>query len=152
MWQILQLNTGTFQTTGIKRLFSTVNHQNGLQLKQVFPRLSFYINDLPKRLRCNAKLFPGDTSLYLNNHQFCNTSSNLNEDLLKLTHWAYQWKLPFNSDITKQAQEIIFFSKKKMMEVIQVYTLIMHKYNSNPFKNILISFQMKSSRFWNILM
>ena len=40
------------------------------------------------------------------------SSLNLNEDLVKITHWAYQWKMSFNPDITKQAQEIIFLESK----------------------------------------
>ena len=36
------------------------------------------------------------------------SSLNLNEDLLKITQWAYQGKMLFNPDITKQAQETVF--------------------------------------------
>ena len=35
----------------------------------------------------------------------------LNEDLLKITQWAHQWRMSFNPDIAKQAQQ--FFSRKK---------------------------------------
>ena len=31
---------------------------------------------------------------------------------LKIQDWAYQWKMSFNSDRTKQAQEILFSRKK----------------------------------------
>ena len=48
--------------------------------------------------------------------------------------------MSFNPDITKQAQEIIFFSKKTIIQVIQAYILIIHEYNENLFKNILVSF------------
>ena len=71
-----------------------------------------YINDLPQGLRCNAKLFADNTSLFSTITSPAISSSNLNEDLAKITHWAYQWKMSFNSDITKQAQEIIFSRKK----------------------------------------
>ena len=67
-----------------------------------------YINDLPQGLCCNAKLFADDTSLFSPITSPAISSSNLNEDLVKITHWAYQWKMSFNPDITKQAQEIIF--------------------------------------------
>ena len=46
----------------------------------------------------------------------------------------------FNLDITKQTQEIIFL-ERKMIQVIQVYTLIIHKRNNNLFKKILIFFR-----------
>ena len=35
----------------------------------------------------------------------------LNEDLLKITQWAHRWRMSFNPDIAKQAQQ--FFSQKK---------------------------------------
>ena len=41
----------------------------------------------------------------------------------------------FNPDVTKQAQESLFFLERKMIQVIQVYALIMRKYKSNLFKN-----------------
>ena len=67
-----------------------------------------YINDLPQGLRCNVKIFADDTSLFSAITSPGRSSSNLNEVLVKITHWAYQWKMSFNPDITKQAQEIIF--------------------------------------------
>ena len=45
----------------------------------------------------------------------------------------------FRPNVTKQVQETVFL-KRKVMEVIQVYTLMKLKYNDNLFKNILISF------------
>ena len=32
-------------------------------------------------------------------------------DLEKISLWAYQWKMSFNPDISKQAQEVIFSKK-----------------------------------------
>ena len=71
-----------------------------------------YINDLPQGLRCNVKLFADDTSLFSTITSPAISLSSLNEDLVKITHWAYQLKMSFNPDITKQAQEIIFSRKK----------------------------------------
>ena len=43
-----------------------------------------------------------------------NTSANeLNNDLKKLSNWAFQWKTSFNPDPCKQAQEVIFSRKLK---------------------------------------
>ena len=98
-----------------------------------------YINDLPQVLHCNETLFADDTSLFSTITSPAISSSNLNEDLVKITHWAYQWKMSFNPDITKQAQEIDF-SRKKIIQVIQAYILIICEYNENLFKNILVSF------------
>ena len=45
---------------------------------------------------------------------FGNLSANaLNNDLLKINNWAYQWKMSFNPDPSKQAQEMIFSRKIK---------------------------------------
>ena len=40
--------------------------------------------------------------------------------------------MSFNPDITKQAQEIIF--SRKIIQVIQAYSLIIHECNENLFK------------------
>ena len=49
------------------------------------------------------------------------SSSNLNEDLLNVTQWAYQWKMSFNPDVTKQAQEINFSRKKNDISHLSPY-------------------------------
>ena len=44
--------------------------------------------------------------------QYVNTSvSHLSSDLSKISNWAFQWKMGFNSDPSKQAQEVIFSCK-----------------------------------------
>ena len=35
----------------------------------------------------------------------------LNSDLEKVSKWAFQWKMQFNSDPNKQANEVIFSRK-----------------------------------------
>ena len=48
-----------------------------------------------------------------------------------MTHWTYQWKMSFNPDITKQAQEIIFSRKKNNTSHPSLYfhnTPIQRKY------------------------
>ena len=69
------------------------------------------INDLPENLVSNPKLFADDTSLFSvirNKHL---SVQNLNENLSKINHWAFQQKMSFNSDPSKQAQEVIFSSR-----------------------------------------
>ena len=41
------------------------------------------------------------------------TAFNLNHDLGIIQDWAYQWKMSFNLDPTKQANEVLFSRKKK---------------------------------------
>ena len=79
-----------------------------------------YINDLPENLVSNPKLFADDTSLFSvirNKHL---SAQNLNEDLNKINHWAFQWSNPGPS---KQAQEVIF-SRKLQKSVYLHYILI----------------------------
>ena len=35
----------------------------------------------------------------------------INDDLEKISYWAYQWKMQFNADPNKQANEVIFSLK-----------------------------------------
>ena len=44
-------------------------------------------------------------------HNITDTASLLNSILSKINEWALQWKMNFNPDPTKQAQEIIFSRK-----------------------------------------
>ena len=71
-----------------------------------------YINDLPSELRCSAKLFADDTSLFSVVENVNETTANLNKDLENINKWAQQWKMSFNPDPTKMAQEVLFSRKK----------------------------------------
>ena len=73
----------------------------------------FYINDLPDGLSSNAKLFADDTSLFSVVQDTNTFATELNSDLKKINDWAFQWKMTFYSDRSKQAQEIIFNRKFK---------------------------------------
>ena len=72
-----------------------------------------YINDLDNGLSSNAKLFADNTSLFFVVHNANTTAKELNNDLVKISRWAYQWKMSFNPDPSKQAQEVIFSRKTK---------------------------------------
>ena len=58
-----------------------------------------------------VKLFADDTSLFSVFHDITDSVNLLNSDLSKINEWALQWKMSFNPDPTKQAQEIIFSPK-----------------------------------------
>ena len=57
------------------------------------------------------KLFADDTSLFSIVHDPNTSANELNKDLQKISEWAYQWKMSFNPDQNKQAQEVIFSRK-----------------------------------------
>ena len=39
------------------------------------------------------------------------SANELNKDLQKVSEWAYKWKISFNPDLDKQAQEVVFSRK-----------------------------------------
>ena len=72
-----------------------------------------YINDLEKNIKSNVKFFADDTMLYSVVKDTVQTADNLNHDLDIIQQWAHQWKMEFNPDPTKQANEVLFSSKIK---------------------------------------
>ena len=60
-----------------------------------------YINDLSEDLSTTAKLFADDTSLFSTVQNVNTSASHLNNDLSKLSNWAFQWKMSFNPDPSK---------------------------------------------------
>ena len=70
-----------------------------------------YINDLSDNLASNPKLFADDTSLFSVVKNVDASNIDLNNDLKKIGEWAFQWKINFNRDPTKQAQKRIFSLK-----------------------------------------
>ena len=67
-----------------------------------------YINDLPDGINSLCKIFADDTSLFSKVYDIHKSASKLNDDLEKISYWAYQWKMHFNPDPNKQANEVIF--------------------------------------------
>ena len=67
-----------------------------------------YINDLPENLQSTVKLLADDTSLFSIVYDPNISASQLESDLKKISCWTYKWKMTFNPDLTKQAQEVIF--------------------------------------------
>ena len=89
-----------------------------------------YINNLSDDLTTNVKLFADDTSLFSIVHNMNTSTTNLNNDLNKIKNWAIQWKMNFNPDPSKQAQEVIFSRKLQKTNHNQVY------FNHNSVKQV----------------
>ena len=68
------------------------------------------INDLSDNLTSNAKLFADDASLFSVVHDVNTSAKALNNDLKKVNDWAFQWKISFSPDPSKQ---VIFSRKSK---------------------------------------
>ena len=54
------------------------------------------------------------------------TANQINNDLHNISTWAYQWKMNFNPDTSKQAQEVLFSRKVKVTAHPQLVS------NNNP--------------------
>ena len=52
-----------------------------------------YINDLPDGINSLRKIFADDTSLFSKVYDIHKSASKLNDDLEKISHWVYQWKV-----------------------------------------------------------
>ena len=46
-------------------------------------------------------------------HDIQTSTNNLNKDLERISNWPTLWKMNFNPDTTKQAQDVIFSRKLK---------------------------------------
>ena len=67
-----------------------------------------YINDLPPSLTTKVKLFSDDTSHFSIVNNASVSTSRLNNDLVKIRDWTFNFKMSFNPDPSKQAKEVIF--------------------------------------------
>ena len=72
-----------------------------------------YVNDLPQNLISTVKLFADDVSLFSVVKNDVSLSANdLNHDLAMISNWSLQWKMSFNPDPSKQANEVLFSRKR----------------------------------------
>ena len=58
-------------------------------------------------------MFADDTSLFSVVHDTQTSANDLSKDLKIINDWAFQWKINFNPDPTKQPHEVIFSRKTK---------------------------------------
>ena len=58
------------------------------------------------------KLFADDTFIFSTVKNANLSTDQLNSDLEKVSNWDHQWKMLFNPDPKKQAQEVIFSRKR----------------------------------------
>ena len=87
-----------------------------------------YINDLAENLSSNPKHFADDTSLFSAVRDLNISAIEINDDLKKIEAWAHQWKMSFNSDPLRQAQEVICSWKRNKPHHPEII------FNGNPVK------------------
>ena len=66
------------------------------------------INDFSKNLSSITKCFADDTFIFSVVHDVDLSTKQLNNNLNKIPECAFQWKMAFNPDLSKQVQEIVF--------------------------------------------
>ena len=69
---------------------------------------------MPKSLQSNPNFFADDIfliSISISVQDITTTTVSLNNDITKISEWAVQWKMNFNPDPSKQAQELLFSRK-----------------------------------------
>ena len=84
-----------------------------------------YINDLSDDLSTTAKLFADDTSLFSIVQNVNTSASHLKNELRKISNWAFQWKMSFNPNPSKQAQEV-FSRKIKKFSLVKLKRLFQY--------------------------
>ena len=85
-----------------------------------------YINDLSDGIYSLCKIFADDTSIFSKMHNKHLSQTNLNNDLRNITEWAFQWKMQFNPDPSKQANEVYFTRKTTSHDYLPI------RFNCNP--------------------
>ena len=81
----------------------------GSILRQLF--FLIYINDLSDGTSSLVNQFADDTSLFPVVQNKNHSASQLCSNLDKVINWAYTWKMSFNLDRSKPAQDVIFSRK-----------------------------------------
>ena len=71
------------------------------------------INDIVEGLQNDIKLFADDTSIFSVVKDKDEAAASLNQDLERVSLWAWQWKMQFNCD---KAEEVIFSVKRSKIE------------------------------------
>ena len=71
-----------------------------------------YINHLPDGLKSICKIFADDTSLYSKINDLDTSNISIYNSLVKISRWAYQWKISLKPDIKKQAAEVYFSPRR----------------------------------------
>ena len=86
---------------------------------QLFVLFYFFIliNKLCDNLISKPTLFVDDTSLFSIAQDATLLAKNLNDDLKIIYKYTFKWKISFNVDRNKQAQEVIFFLGNLINEI-----------------------------------
>ena len=92
------------------------------QLSVLEPLLSLiYVNAPTDNILSLVKLFADDTTVFNVVFDSYISAEVLNQNLRAVQDWAYQWKMSFNPNPTKQAEQVIFSTKVSKVEHPAIY-------------------------------
>ena len=91
-----------------------------------------YINELSDNLTSYAKYFVNDASLFSVVGNVNTSAKELNDDLEKVNEWAFQWKMSFNPDPSKEAHEVIFSCKSKTNPPTFFNNIVSQSFSQKP--------------------
>ena len=80
-----------------------------------------YMNNLSNDTVSTVKLFADDRSLFSIVYDAMTSAYKLNKHLQKNSEQAYQWKMLFNPDLNKQAQEVIFSKNSQIISPTNIF-------------------------------
>ena len=89
---------------------------------------------MPNGLQSNPKLFADETYLFSTVQNITTITVSPNNNLTKIFEWAVQWKMNFNPDPTKQAQELLFSQKTSSKPYPSL------NFNDNPVHQVQLHF------------
>ena len=113
-----------------------------------------YINDLANDLFSNAKPFADETSLCLVVRNVHTSARESSHDMKKIIKWAFQVKMSFNQDPSKQAQEVIFYRKLKKLPHLSLVFNNTNVLQASSQKNLGVTLNIKltfDEHFNNVL-
>ena len=99
----------------------------------------------------NPKLFADDTPIFSVVKQHSNSLNKPNEDLSNISQQAYQWKIIFNCDVFKEAEEDIFSRKKNISNypVIFFNSLLINRKSTQKHLGLLMNEKLNFSECIN---
>ena len=78
-------------------------------------RCLIYRNYLENGIKSQINVFADDTSLFSIVNDPDISALELNHDLHLISQWAYQWKMSFNPDPTKQAVKLYLHEEQNKL-------------------------------------
>ena len=66
---------------------------------------------MPNGLQSKSKLFADNTFIFSTVQDITTSTLSVSNDLTKISEWAVHWKINFNPDPSKQAQNLLFSRK-----------------------------------------